>query len=234
MSHQSNTGFTGRKLLRNAASTMVLALIVGAASGGGVAQTSNPCAPAKPKVSNPLNPCSPGHIKAPDAAHGLNPKAAQKAYDGLKKEMAAAFTQTDDPDAMNYMNWKRYNSAPYESTQHGDRYLNNYANKKAQAYGLYEKSGYMKVGSVLAKDSFTVLKSGEKYAGPLFLMEKMPKGFRPEFGDWKYVMYLPDGSLIGETNGEGSENVEYCGACHAQVGEKQDHMFFLPKDYRVK
>jgi hypothetical protein len=222
----------GQGTLARMTSASVIALVVALAPTGPVSgQAANPCAP---KAANPLNPCSPGHIKAADAVHGLNPKAAKKAYDGLRKDLVAAFALTDDPDAQKYQTWKRYNSAPYESTQHGDRYLNNYANKKAQAYVMYENSGVMPIGSVLAKDSFTVLKGGEVYPGPLFLMEKMPKGFKPVFGDWKYVMYLPDGSFIGETNGDGDENVEYCGACHAGVGATQDHMFFLPKPYRVK
>ena len=223
------------KFVCSVAAVSVLAISVAlSATTPAIGQAKNPCAAKKPEASNPLNPCAPGHIKAPDAAHGLNPKAAQKAYDSVKGEMAAAFSQTDDTSASKYLSWKRYNIAPYESTEHGDRYLNNYTNKKSQAYVKYEKSGIMPVGSVLAKDSFTVLKSGEIYPGPLFLMEKMQKGFKPEFGDWKYVMYLPDGSFIGETNGEGDENVEYCGACHARVGQSQDHMFFLPLNYRVK
>ena len=223
------------RALRNTASVSVIAITtVLFATSLVSAASKNPCAPKKPAASNPLNPCAPGHIKAPDAAHKLNPKAAQKAYASLQKDMVVAFALSGDASAGKYQTWKRYNSAPYESTEHGDRYLNNYANKKAQAYIKYEKSGVMTLGSVLAKDSFTVLKNGQIYAGPLFLMEKMKKGFKPEFGDWKYVMYLPDGSFIGETNGEGDENVEYCGACHARVGKSQDHMFFLPRSYRVK
>lgn len=62
----------------------------------------------------------------------------------------------------------------------------------------------------------------------------MKAGFRPEFGDWRYSMILPDGSLVGVTNAEGSENVDYCGTCHADVAAHQDHLFFLPKSYRVE
>jgi hypothetical protein len=229
-------GLSGKVFLLASVSVVTIAMALSVA-GPGHSKAKNPCAPNNPAskktLNNPLNPCAPGHIKAPDAVHGMNPKAAQKAYGGLQKDMVAAFSSTGDQQAANYQSWKRYNTAPYESTEHGDRYLNNYANKIAQAYGKYEKSGNMPVGSVLAKDSFTVLKTGEIYPGPLFLMEKMSKGFMPSFGDWKYTMYLPDGSLIGETGGEGSENVDYCGTCHARVGSNQDHMFFLPKAWRL-
>jgi len=208
-----------RKLLIIAA-VMVVAVPLAAAE--------NPCA-----AKNPLNPCAPGHIKAPDADLSLNPAAAEKVYRRLRKDMAAAFAMSGKTATKRYQSWRRYNKAPYQSTQHGDRYLNNYANKTAQAYGKFEQSGKLLFGSVLAKDSFTVLKDGGKLPGPIFIMEKMKAGFRPDFGDWRYSMILPDGSFVGQTGGEGAENVEYCGTCHARVPPAHDHMFYLPKKDRV-
>ena len=161
-----------------------------------VAATCNPCA-----AKNPLNPCSPGHLKAPDADLTLTPGAAEKAYKRLNKNMAKVFALSGQSATKGYQNWQRYNKTPYQSTQHGDRYLNNYGNKVARAYGKFEKSGKMPVGSVLAKDSFTVLKDGQILPGPLFVMEKMKSGFRPDFGNWRYSMILPDGSFVGETGG---------------------------------
>jgi hypothetical protein len=196
-----------------------------------VAAAKNPCNPCAPQ--NPLNPCAPGHIKAPDADLTLAPAAAEKIYKRLKKDMAMAFALSDQASIKRYQTWQRYNKTPYQSTQHGDRYLNNYGNKAARAYGRFEKSGKMPVGAVLAKDSFTVLKDGRKLPGPIFIMEKMKPGFKPEFGDWRYSMILPDGSFVGETGGEGDQNVQYCGACHAAVPAGHDHMFYLPvKDRR--
>ena len=202
-----------------------------------LAAAANPCAAKKPcnpcAAKNPLNPCSPGHIKAPDADLTLKPAVAEKIYRRLKKQMAAAFALSGKSTVKRYQAWPRYNKTPYQSTQHGDRYLNNYVNKIGQAYGKFEQSGKMPVGSVLAKDSFTVLKNGQKLPGPIFIMEKMKTGFRPDFGNWRYSMILPDGSFVGETGGEGGENVEYCGVCHAGVPAAQDHMFYLPKKDRV-
>ena len=47
---------------------------------------------------------------------------------------------------------------------------------------------------------------------PLFLMEKMPAGFSYVTGDWRYIMIMPDGSLFGETRGDGAVTLEdaYC------------------------
>lgn len=67
--------------------------------------------------------------------------------------------------------------------------------------------------------------------GPLFVMEKMPEGFSPESGDWKYTQIQPDGTLLGETQGVGDAAVHYCIACHAAVADQQ-HLYFVPNAYR--
>ena len=61
----------------------------------------------------------------------------------------------------------------------------------------------------------------------------MPPGFNPEGRDWRYTMIMPDGTLFGTTNGEGSERVECCMECHPAAGDEQDHLFFIPKQYRT-
>ena len=44
------------------------------------------------------------------------------------------------------------------------------------AYLQYEKAGTLPVGAIIAKDSFVVAKDGTLTPGPLFVMEKWPKG----------------------------------------------------------
>jgi hypothetical protein len=44
-------------------------------------------------------------------------------------------------------------------------------------------------------------------------------------------MVMPNGSILGATNGKGSANVAFCIECHASVSD-QDHMFFLPEEVR--
>jgi hypothetical protein len=46
-------------------------------------------------------------------------------------------------------------------------------------------------------------------------------------------MVMPDGSVAGTTNGDGSAAVEFCNACHVNVAQDQDYLFFLPEDFRV-
>lgn len=161
----------------------------------------------------------------------LTAEDAERLYDELKSDMATRYELSRQPGVANYQTWKRYNRVPYLSVSHGNRYLNNYGNPAAQAYGRYEQSGTLPVGSILAKDSITVSKDGKAMPGALFLMEKMQDGFNYVSGDWRYTMIMPDGSLFGTTNGEGTERVKFCISCHLAV-EQQDHLFFIPEEYR--
>ena len=135
------------------------------------------------------------------------------------------------PVAAEYHTWARFNTAPYLSVTHGNKYINNFANEIATSYARFEEAGTFPVGSVIAKDSFSVTESHEILLGPLFVMEKMPEGFNEISGDWKYIQIQPDGTVLGETKGEGADAVKYCIACHAAV-EQQDHLFFVPRSYR--
>ena len=131
-----------------------------------------------------------------------------------------------------YQGWTAYNTQPYVSDTHGGRFVNNYANQRAKAYGEYDNAGDMPTGAVLAKDSFVVRK-GQVLAGPLFVMEKMPAGFNADSGNWRYTLVVPSGKAVGTTNGPGSANVEFCIGCHMSVSDT-DSMLFIPSEYRVK
>ena len=133
--------------------------------------------------------------------------------------------------AVDYVNWAKFSTAPYQSATHGNRFVNNYANPTAaEEYGNYEDGGAMPIGSVLAKESFMVSGKGVVSPGPLFVMEKMQDGFHEESGDWRYSMVLPNGKIMGVTNGDGSGKVEFCIECH--IVAERDSMFFLPDEWR--
>ncbi len=114
---------------------------------------------------------------------------------------------------------------------HGQRYVNNYANRLARDYGRFEDAGRLPVGAVIAKDSIAITAAGEVFPGPLFIMEKMPEGFSNASGDWRYTMVMPDGSLLGVTKGEGAQRVEFCIGCHL-AREANDHLYFPPNEFR--
>ena len=87
-------------------------------------------------------------------------------------------------------------------------------------------------GAVLAKDSFSINAKAGAGAGPFFLMEKMGAGFSKASGDWQYTLVMPNGKIVGKTNGRGSANVKFCYQCHMSVAEDQDSMLLMPEEVR--
>ncbi|MCG8542664.1 MAG: cytochrome P460 family protein [Alphaproteobacteria bacterium] len=146
--------------------------------------------------------------------------------------MKAAYAKSGLAVAKNYGGWKRYSTVAYQSATHGGRFVQNYANAAGKAYGQYEKSGKMPVGTYLVKDSFTVTNDGKIGVGPLFVMRKMKNGWHAASGDWKYAMVMPNGAFMGETKGRNSKAMQFCITCHVTVAEDQDSMFFLPEELR--
>jgi hypothetical protein len=170
-------------------------------------------------------------VERPAALTGAD---ALTIYNRILDDMVAGYRLSGVLYTAAYRLWRRYNTVPYRSSQHGERFVNNYTNSIAGDYRLFEAAGNLPPGSILVKDSFAVTANGDVFSGPLFVMEKMATGFNPESRDWRYAMYMPDGSLFGTTNGEGSARVEFCIACHKEAGHEHDHLFYVPERYRVR
>jgi len=169
------------------------------------------------------------HFTVSDPA-ALDGNEATEIYARIKGQMADAYAAELPQLARRYASWERYNKAPYRSATHGERYVNNFANTEAKAYG---SGAEMPEGAIVAKDAFTVTEDGEVYTGPLALMEKMPEGFDPEGGDWRYTEILPDGTLLGRTGGESEERVAFCKDCHSAAAD-DDYLFFVPPEWRAE
>lgn len=170
------------------------------------------------------------HFRLRQAARLASAEAAAY-YEIIRGALQKGYGRSGLPVTAQYQQWRRYNTAPYRSATHGNHYLNNYANSVARSYGRPGDAGEFPVGSVIAKDSFAVTRTGGILLGPLFIMEKMPSGFRHASGDWRYTLVQPDGTVLGRTNGRGSGRVEYCIACHLSA-EHEDHVFFVPPEFR--
>ena len=193
----------------------------------------NPCAakkgcnPCGAKACGACNPCGGGA-----AAPKLTMAEANSVYDCLKAELTAGYGKSGDKNAAIFVGWSRYNNRPYVSDTHGGRFVNNYANAQAANYKKFEQAGRMAVGARMAKDSFLVRANGKVAPGPLFLMEKMAAGFSEASGNWRYSMIMPNGQVFGQTNGKNSAGMKFCYECHSAMAEEQDHLFFLPDEYR--
>lgn len=155
------------------------------------------------------------------------------AYDCLRSDMAAAYAKSGWKSISGYQSWLNVAKSPYQSGTHGGRYVNNYADSHGDyRYAKYEDAGTMPLGSTLAKDSFVVKPNGKVSMGPLFVMEKMASGFNTDSGDWRYTLIMPNGKVVGTTNGKNSKAVGFCNDCHSAVADDQDYMFFLDEDFR--
>ncbi len=173
-----------------------------------------------------------GHLQVERPAN-LSTAESLAIYDNIADDLARGYAAADEPAAKNFRGWRQYNSAPYRSATHGNRYINNYANAKASRYGRLKSGEQLPAGALLAKDSFTVSANGDVYGGPLFLMEKLGKGASPQTGDWRYAMIMPDGSYFGDSTGDGAERVGFCNGCHKAVAD-DDYLFFIPTKYRKR
>ena len=205
-----------------AAATFVAVSVAGPVAGR-PALAQSEVAPQKPT----------GHFRIERPA-GLTGADALTIYNRILDDMVAGYRLSGLPHVVEYRNWRRYNTVPFRSAQHGERFINTYGNDAAKDYRYFEAAGEMPPGAVLFKDSFAVTKRGDVFSGPLFTMEKMQPGFDLSSRDWRYTMIMPDGSLFGTTNGEGSARVEFCVTCHKLAGHENDHLFYIPEKYRVR
>ncbi|NBB96606.1 MAG: hypothetical protein GVY34_00285 [Alphaproteobacteria bacterium] len=145
----------------------------------------------------------------------------------------ASWLASDNPGAQDFAAWTNFARTPYISFTHGERFAFNHANDiAAEQYGKFEEIDAIPAGGIIAKPTFSVSTKGEALLETLFLMEKAPAGTMPDTNDWIYSAVMPDGSLMGRTNGQDAANVEFCVACHQGGGYGQDDLLFLEEEYR--
>lgn len=173
------------------------------------------------------------HLRVADPA-SLSGVRAEAVYQAIRDAMRRDYALSNDPVTLAYQGWQRFSRQPYRSGVHGERFVNNYANEAASRYGFFEEAGRMPVGAIVVKDSFVVTATGAVMTGPLFMMEKKPKGFDPNTGDWLFLMIRPDGTLAGDAWDRNTESVAFCVKCHNTAPPEQDHLFFMPDDVRVR
>ncbi|MEP3112464.1 cytochrome P460 family protein [Nisaea sp.] len=162
----------------------------------------------------------------------LTDEEAIAAYECIKETMYPRFAKSDLPGAKDFHTWNKYNTIPYQSGTHGNRYVNNWGDDIGKAYGGFEETKSVPVGSVLVKDGFHVTMKGEVKRAPLFTMVKKEDGFNAGTLNWEYALIFPNGKTMGVTNGKNSKKVQFCADCH-NAAEENDGMFFLPDEYRV-
>jgi hypothetical protein len=173
------------------------------------------------------------HPKVPNAATLTGPRA-EAIYQAVRGQLRKGYLQAGDPIAEAYQSWRRFNQTPYRSPNHGERFVNHYGNAEATDYAKFENLSPLPDGAVIIKDSFAITRNGDLTIGPFFMMEKMPVGFPSLAGTWRFMMLRGDGTLVGVTDGYGTEKVRFCAECHHNAGAQHDYLFFMPRQARIK
>ena len=165
----------------------------------------------------------------------LTDEQAAELYSCIEADLLKSYQKSGWDEANEFRDWFMPSTTPFISATHGKRFVNHYVNEIGrEAYMSYNEDDLvMPVGSITAKESYTVNKKGKVRKGPLFLMEKVAAGELPDTGDWKYSVILPNGKIMGVTGGDNAKKVKFCHDCHEAVLEGQDAQFFPDEDYRV-
>lgn len=128
-----------------------------------------------------------------------------------------------------YRSWQPAATGPAAPGPHSNRFLFTYANEIA--YSDYVRYPYdddfsMPVGSVLAKESWSLNKEGAPRLGPLFIMTKVAAGEADDFDNWVY-------SAV-RTNGKPMEvSQSFCHDCHVAF-EGQDSLGYPAFDVQFE
>ena len=94
-----------------------------------------------------------------------------------------------------YRTWDAASTLPANPGVHSNRFLFTYVNSiGSAAYRQFAEGVTMPVGTVIAKESFTINSKGNSKPGPLFFMEKVAAGTSPKTNDWYYTMVNPNGA----------------------------------------
>ena len=150
-------------------------------------------------------------------------------YDCLKDQMAEGYASQGHEVGSVYRDWKVTATGAAAPGAHGNRFLLTFANDTAyDQYVTYNEDGgfSMPVGSVLAKESFTLSKKQKPRRGPLFIMTKVAAGEADEFDNWVYSAVQPKGKVM-------KIKQSFCHDCHVAF-EDQDSMGYPDTDVRFE
>jgi len=150
-------------------------------------------------------------------------------YDCVKDRLAEGYAAEGDEVAVAYRDWGVTATGAAAPGAHSNRMLLTFANDVAYdqyvqyAFGDFE----MPVGSILAKESYSVNKKGEPRLGPLFIMTKVEAGGEAEeFDNWVYAAVRTNGKPMGIKQG-------FCHGCHEAYAD-QDSLGYPDRDVRFE
>lgn len=151
-------------------------------------------------------------------------------YQCVTDTLATGYAAEGDAIGSVYRTWQVTATGPAAPGAHSNRFLLTFANDVG--YDTYVQYGFgddfsMPVGSILAKESYSLTKDGAPRPGPLFIMTKVAGGGEAEeFGNWVYSAVRPNGKEMGVQQG-------FCHGCHEAFAD-QDSMGYPDRDVRFE
>ena len=165
--------------------------------------------------------------KAPKA-DGLTIDQLNTLYECLRPKLVKGYQKKGNKIAAAYTDWKAASSTPQAPGMHSGQYLMTYVNDIG--FDQYTKylgdSTAMPVGTVIAKEAFSLNKKGKAKNGPLLFMEKVGLDAAPDTGGWKYTGIKPNGKRL-KVDAKG-----FCHACH-QAWPHQDFQGYPVEGVRI-
>lgn len=141
----------------------------------------------------------------------FTPEQVAALYDCVRDDLAAAYASGGNEVGLAYRGWDAAATGPAVPGVHGERFLNTFVNEVGHAaYVQYiedDESFEMPVGSVVAKESFTV-RDGAPRLGPLFIMTRVENDAAPDTEGWVYSAVQPNGQPMGFEQ-------SFCHDCHS-------------------
>lgn len=122
--------------------------------------------------------------------YDLSPEEAEAAYACIAPELQALYAASGHALAERWTRWERLEQPPIlVPDAFGMRWLVVHGNDRAIKGRPFE--GYMDrefvVGATLAMPSFTVSEDGVVAASPLYIVEKMQRGYSGPYGNWRFT-----------------------------------------------
>jgi hypothetical protein len=161
----------------------------------------------------------------------LTAQEESAAGDCIRPTLHAVARTSSNERLRESVDWRPFATHAFRS-EHGF-YLEIFGNAPAAGYMRFEDGSPLPVGAAVKKHAFRVLRTGDVVAGPQFLMERMPAGYDPRVGDWKFTLIDPTGRTVGESRSLDGERVEFCVACHRGAW-RQDFLIFPPPTHRPR
>lgn len=155
----------------------------------------------------------------------LTSEEAAAAYNCVSTEIESVMSESPHAIARLFSTWRKIEGPPFYEDQLGGRYVAVYANDQVETgtdVGAFVDRG-IAVGGILATPSVVVDETGIVSPGPMVLAEKMPRGFTPAFGNYRYTILDAGGQVVATTNGLNKEMIALCDRC---TDHGADRLFF--------